>query len=186
MQADFLERESDAGAPGAPLRKAAMLLHSMAESDRRWMLARVDPAQRLRLDSLLAELVALEFPADADLVRESLATGARKAAAPASRPMDLTGWSADEAARMLLPEPDDLIALLLRAGDWNWTNALRVRLGADRVRAVDASRYSTAEQVSAALIEAAMKAAWSRFLVAQDAPARQRLAKAPATARHSR
>ena len=185
MQADFLEREIDAAAPAAPLRKAAMLLHSMTASDRQWMLARIDPVQRPRVEALLAELAGLEFPVDADLVRESLAAAETKATMPAPRPTDLSGWSADEAARMLLPESDDLIALLLRAGNWTWAGALRARLGTERARAVEASRYSTASEVSAVLLDAAKKAAQARFLALQQVPARQGVAKASTTARRA-
>lgn len=173
MQADFLEREIEAAAPAAPLRTAAMLLHSMAEPDRRWMLARIDPLQRGRVEALLAELAALDFPIDADLVRESLAAGPTKSSSPTPRSMDLSAWSADEAARVLLPEPDDLIALLLRAGDWAWAGPLRARLSAQRVHAVEASHYSTAGEISAALLSAAKKAAAARFLALHEPTARR-------------
>ncbi len=185
MQADFLERESGPAAPAAPLRKAAMLLHSMAEADRRWMLERLDSLQRPRLEALLAELTALAFPVDAELVRESLAGGAAKAATPTPRPVDLGGWSVDDAARVLLPEPDDLIALVLRAGEWAWAAALRAHLGAARIHAVESSRYSTLGEVSAVLLEAATKAAWSQFVALREAPAGQGVAKVSATTRYA-
>lgn len=166
MDVDFLEREAGPRAPAMPLRKAAMLLHSMTEVDRRWMLARLEPVQRTRLHELLEELHALDFPIDAALVRESLEPSIdADAAAPRPRTMGMSGWSADQAADVLLGEPDDLIALVLRAGEWPWAPALRTRLGAIRLRAVEASRYSVAADVSAVLTDAAMKAATTRFNV---------------------
>ena len=185
MQVDFLERETGAAAPAAPLRKAAMLLHSMAEPDRGWMLARIDQAQRPRLEALLAELAALDFPVDADLVRESLSAVGTKVVTPLPRPADLSGWSGDEAAQVLLPEPDDVIALLLRAGDWAWAAPLRARLGAERTRAIEASPYSTAAEISAVMLEAATKAASSRFLALHEAPGMRRAARTPATTRRA-
>jgi hypothetical protein len=185
MQVDFLERETGVAAPAAPLRKAAMLLHSMAESDRGWMLARVDQAQRPRLEALLAELAALDFPIDANLVRESLSAVGTKVVTPLPRPADLSGWSVDDAAQVLVSEPDDVIALLLRAGDWPWAVPLRARLGPERTRTIEASPYSTAPQVSAVLLDAATKAAWSRFLALQQAPGTRRGAGTPATTRRA-
>ena len=158
MPVDFLEREADPAA--LPLRKAAMFLHSMTEVDRRWMLARLDPAQRSRLDALLDELRALHFPVDPTLVRESLEPAADAGAGP--RGKGLAGWSASQAEDALLLEPDDVVALVLRAGEWPWAPALRARLGSTRLRAVEASRYSVATEISAVLKEAALKSALSR------------------------
>ena len=174
MQADFLEREPGTVAPAAPLRKAAMLLHSMSEVDRRWMLARIDRAQRTRLEGLLDELTALEFPVDADLVRESLKAGTASTVAPTPRATDMSGWTAEQAAGVLLAEPDDLIALVLRAGDWPWAAALRARLGATRVRAIEASRYSAAAGVPAGLTEATLRAVGTRFMTLNEPASRHR------------
>ncbi len=163
MQADFLELQSGALTPPLPLRKAAMLLHSMGDVDRRWMLARLEPGQRSRIEELLAELQALDFPVDAALVRESLET-TRDVGSPATAAgIGMSGWSAEEAASVLLAEPDDLVALVLRAGDWAWAPAFRARLGSIRIRAVEASRYSLAADVSTVLQDAAVKAAIARL-----------------------
>lgn len=182
MQADFLDRSTDAA---VPLRKAAMLLHSMTQPDRRWMLERVDAAQRLRLEELLEELRALEFPIDAVLVRESLGSDATGATAPAAPTTDLSDWSTDEALEALRAEPDDLIALLLRAGDWSWAGELRARLGTERVRAIDASRYRLATEVSSVLFDAAVRVARSRIAALREHSAAPRKAKAPAMTRRA-
>src|SRR5438105_1901857 len=76
MVAETLAARIDGAAPAAPLRKAALLLHAMNEVDRRWMLARVEEPQRTRVVALLEELVALAFPADPELLRESLGRSA--------------------------------------------------------------------------------------------------------------
>ena len=182
MQADFLGRSADAA---VPLRKAAMLLHSMTQPDRRWMLERVGAAQRRRLEALLEELQALEFPIDAALVRESLGSDATAAIAPALPTMDLSDWSADEALEALRPEPDDLIALLLRAGDWSWASELRARLGAGRVHTIDASRYRLASEVSGVLLDAAVRIARSRVARLRERSAAPRRAKVPVMTRHA-
>ncbi|HEY9028921.1 MAG TPA: hypothetical protein VIP05_31835 [Burkholderiaceae bacterium] len=182
MQVDLLERASVAG---APLRKAAMLLHSMGEADRRWLLDRLDAAQRPRIEALLEELRVLEFPADADLVRESLvgAVAARPlAGTPASGP---AGWSVEQATRVLLPEPDEVIALLLRAGDWPWAAGLRSRLGVERVRRVEASRYSRAVELPQSLLDAALAAARARFDARRDEASPDRVGKASTSTRRT-
>lgn len=182
MQADFLDRATDAA---VPLRKAAMLLHSMSQPDRRWMLERVDAAQRARLEALLEELRALEFPIDAALVRESLGSEASASITPEVPTTDLPDWSVDEALEALRSEPDDLIALLLRAGDWPWAGELRTHLGAERLRAVDASRYSLASEVSSVLLDAAIRIAQSRVATLRERSAAPRRAKVPAMTRHA-
>jgi len=156
MALDFLEPGVEAA---VPLRQAAMLLHSMAETDRRWMLARVDAAQRARLQALLDELTALDFPVDADLVREALAGVVDAGPSPAP---GLAGWSVDEAMAVLKDESADLIALVLRAGDWPWADGLRARLGVARARAIAASRYAVDVAPSMPVLLAAVDAARSR------------------------
>lgn len=182
MQADLQEREVLAA---APLRKAAMFLHSMGEADRRWMLARLDAAQRPRIEALLDELRVLEFPADAALVRESLADTAAGQAEPSAPLTGLSGWSVEQAVQVLLQEPDDVVALVLRAGDWPWTSGLRARLGAERDRRVEESRFSVAAQVPAAVLESVMQAARDRFAALRDETPASRLAKAPIVSRRT-
>ena len=154
MSLNFLEPGVEAA---APLRRAAMLLHSMAEPDRRWMLARVDASQRARLQALLDELAALDFPVDAELMREALAGVVDTAPSPG-----LAGWTADEALAVLRDERADVLALVLRAGAWPWTHALRTRLGTSHLRDVDASRYAAGSVPPAPLTQAAVAAARAR------------------------
>ena len=172
MPVDFLEHEAGAMAPAVPLRKAAMLLHSMTEVDRRWMLARLEPVQRSRLGDLLDELRALDFPVDAALVRASLEPAAPGDVAP--RGKGLAGWSAEHAAEVLLPEPDDLVALVLCAGEWPWAPELRTRLGSQRLRAVEASRYGVGAHISTVMKDTALKAAMSRSAALLDAASTRR------------
>lgn len=174
MDVDFLEREAGPMAPALPLRQAAMLLHSMTEPDRRWMLARLEPAQRTRVHALLEDLHALDFPIDAALVRESLEAAVHGDRVATPRSTGMSGWSADQAANVLLDEPDDLIALVLRAGEWPWAPALRTRLGVIRSGAVEASRYSLAAEISPVLKAAAVKAATTRFAALDDAGSARR------------
>ena len=181
MQADLLERASLAG---APLRKAAMLLHSMGEADRHWMLERLDAGQRPRIEALLSELRALEYPADPDLVRESL-TGAVATRAAPTAATGLAGWSVEQAAQVLLAEPDDVIALLLRAGAWPWADGLRSRLDAERARRVEGSRFTRSAEVSPALIDAATRAARARLDALRDEASAARGGRLLATSRRA-
>lgn len=74
---------SDTGSTvAAGARRAALALHALAPADRRWLLSRLDEAQRARVQPLLDELDALGFridPADAS----ALAAGASSPAAMA-------------------------------------------------------------------------------------------------------
>jgi len=86
---------------------------------------------------------------------------------------------------VLLPEPDDVIALLLRAGDWPCAGGLRSRLGAERARRVEGSRFSRSAEVSPALIDAATRAARARLdALREEAPA-VRGGRLPATSRRA-
>ena len=70
------------------LRRAALALHALSPADRAWVLGQLTKPQQQALQPLLAELVELGIPPDAQLVRQVLTEqGARPAAArPAGAP----------------------------------------------------------------------------------------------------
>ena len=147
-----------------PLRRAALLLHAMAEVDRAWMMGQIAPAHRAAVAGLVAELDALGFPADPALLEESLAGLAAnppRAAAHAGASDRATAvvarFSAAEAHRRLAAEPDALVALVLAAGAWSWESAFLGRLGEARAGAVRALAAAAAP-VPAALAEALLAA----------------------------
>ena len=168
MPVDFIEPSIDLA---APLRQAAMLLHSMAEPDRRWMLARVDAAQRTRLQALLDELAALEFPVDPGLIREALA-GMADSAESLPQASGVASWTVDQATSVLRDERADVVALLLRAGDWPWAEGLRVRVGVARLRAIEESRYASGPLPPATFLRALIDAARARHDSLAEATAR--------------
>ncbi|WP_399681010.1 hypothetical protein [Xenophilus sp.] len=149
-------------ADSAAQRRAALLLHSMQDEDRRWLLAALPVEAQGALAPLLAELGALGIERDAQVLEaairevpartrqvdilqanQGLAGDRRKGAAP---------WQADEAfllaldrdgirllAGLLREEPPTLVAHLLQARPWPWQEA--VLLGLD-----DAARRLVREQ----------------------------------------
>src|SRR5882672_11334147 len=104
-----------------PLRKAALALASVNPLDRAWLLARLDSDERTRLAPLLSELRGLGLVFDPGSVRELLAEGRDGAAAsPATsaeaHPLD--GAAVQAVFGALADEPDELIALVVRARAW--------------------------------------------------------------------
>jgi hypothetical protein len=107
-------------------RQAAVTLHGMHVDDRAWLLGELDQGQRATLEGLIGELDELGFPAQPDLVGRDLGVQA----APAQGPR----------------EPVRLVAQLLNAYDWPWTDSFLASLPAPRRAAVCAAM----EDVSAA------------------------------------
>ena len=71
--------------PDAGARQAALLLHTLVETDRRWMLARLPASARSEAEHLLAELATLGVPTDPRLLDQVL-TGSARAPVPAASP----------------------------------------------------------------------------------------------------
>lgn len=156
----------DAGTPQRGLRRSALLLHSMTDIDRGWMLSRLETSQREALGRLIDELRTLGFPADPALLGDALRDDSTDGDgfAPSNRFPALERLTAGQAAELLHGEPDRLVALLLRAGPWPWqaeflrqagqAREARLRgLGGPEVLA-DAV-CMTAERAAANLLEAA-------------------------------
>ena len=124
--------------PDADARQAALLLHTLVETDRRWMLDRLSASARSEAERLLAELATLGVPADPRLRDQLLAAdaGTRLAAAAPAR-QRLNAATAVEVADLLQGEPDALVARLLRAGDWPWRDGVLERLGSTRRQRIE-------------------------------------------------
>lgn len=115
---------------GASLRKAALLLHAMAEGDRAWILSQLTDGERESIGSLLAELKELGIPADRSLLEDALG---REGPRPPATEGSAQGEAALDALRRAAPgrlagvlrgEPAALIAGLLRISDWPWRKDL--------------------------------------------------------------
>ncbi|SEK93066.1 hypothetical protein SAMN05216359_10419 [Roseateles sp. YR242] len=119
-------------------RQAALLLHSLDESDRAWMLGQLAPAERAEAQALLAELTALGVPSDPELLQAVLAEAPRRSGTtePDSPRHRLEMASAAEVAELLRAEPDALIARLLRETAWAWHAGVLDRLGPARHRRI--------------------------------------------------
>lgn len=164
MDADFASHLDDQAQRQAPaVRRAALMLHGLAEADRRWLLERLAPAQRQAIEPLLAELAELGIPRDGagggpvwpgaaaapmavppDVAAPSAEPG-RSPVEPVvdeptrSRPMPaaddvLVRLSVAEAARLLADEPDGLVADVLAGGPYPWQAALLEALPGRRRR----------------------------------------------------
>jgi hypothetical protein len=117
-------------------RRAALLVHAMAERDRAWLLAQLGPQERAQLEPLLAELRTLGIPADRALLEEAIA-GAKPAdsrepgtaTADAAAPASLRRADPGELAAILRGEPAVLVAKLCRMAEWPWRDAVLRKLG---------------------------------------------------------
>ncbi len=130
------------------LRRAALTLHGLTDSDRAWMLERIAPAQRRALESLLTELANLGIPPDAAIVQQAIAAS-RDGTAPSARAA-LDALTPEQAASLLAGEPAGLVARLLAARAWPWTEAFLHALDASARRRIGEAGHDTVV-VSAAL-----------------------------------
>lgn len=128
-------------------RKAALMLHSLAEEDRGWLLGQLGDADRARLGALIAELASSGMALDRASVRELTSSLESRTT------LELATAEAVHAA--LADEPDWLVAVVLGARAWRWREALLRLLGAERaarVRSLLARRREGAPAALAALL----------------------------------
>jgi hypothetical protein len=118
-------------------RQAAAALHDMNGDDRAWLLGELDDGARATLEGLMRELDELGFAAATGPDRD-VAGGP---AAPAPGPRERVALaSAQDVAAVLEREPVLLVAQLLNAHDWPWTEPFLTALPAPRRIAVGAAR----------------------------------------------
>ncbi|WP_139798869.1 hypothetical protein [Andreprevotia lacus] len=134
-----------------------MALHGVSAADREWVLARLDEAHRAELAAYLDELHALGIPADSSLVT----VGGRR------------GATVDSTFSALQQEPVWLLAMLLRARQWDWQAKLMAGLDVAR-------RDALQQQLEA---EAAVPEALARSLARHAQAAMQNAAPVAASAR---
>lgn len=160
-------------------RQAALLMHTLADADRRWMLGQLDPAARAEAEQLLVELATLGVPTDPALLDAVLTraprngtgngngNGARSgttaatstSAAGSDLPLDrLAHATVPEMVALLQNEPDALIACLLKEAhhaDWPWRTGLLDRLGPARRRRIGGLLAEDAASSAAASVRGA-------------------------------
>jgi hypothetical protein len=112
-----------------PLRRAALLVHAMPETDARWLLDTLADGQRAMLEPLLRELRALRLPADGSLLASL--HGAPAAAAPVANDCALATIERQGIAsleRLLAAEPAGVAVRFLGLRAWPWRLQVGQRL----------------------------------------------------------
>jgi hypothetical protein len=121
-------------------RKAALRLHGMAAADRGWMLQRLQPHERARLEELLRELQELGIKPghrvseelSADEAGQALLAECREPGAVA-RAMDaMRAARPAEISVLLAVEADHVAAALLSAYPWPWRAAVLEEYGVEK------------------------------------------------------
>jgi hypothetical protein len=120
------------------LRLAALKLHGVGPADRAWILGRLDPDARERLQTLLRDLQRTGIePAQVEAIQGEIAgkPPARDEPAPprgmpAQVAAQLEHADAERVARILKGEPEWVWSAILAAHPWTWGAAVRERLGA--------------------------------------------------------
>jgi hypothetical protein len=115
------------------LRKAALTLANLHEQDRAWLMGRLEAGERERLAPLLGELGELGLSLDPQSLRRAVGGKAEERKEEPRDPRRLLASAAPAAlAQALEPEPDWLIALVLRVRSWPWRAEVLALLGAER------------------------------------------------------
>lgn len=143
-------------------RQAALLLHSLDASSRRWVLERLQPQEKSLVAPLLAELSDLGVPADAPWLL-SLLEPAAKPSGEASNDAcrrRIESAAVSDIRRLLDGEPVELVRRLLALGPWPW--------GAELARSF--GLQAPAAPKTARAIDSALLAALAQRLAAQEAP----------------
>lgn len=117
------------------LRKAALTLHALTDGDRAWLLDRLEPSQRRSLEGLLQELANLGIPPDSRLLQNAIAAAQDGGPLPSTR-TTLSEMSPEAIQALLLGEPAGLLARVLAAQDWPWSEAFLRSLDASQRRHV--------------------------------------------------
>jgi hypothetical protein len=107
-------------------RRAALMLSSLGNADRDWILGRLQAEEQTELRVLLEELRGLGLAPSASLVKELALSRPAAEPAPAS-----VAVSAATAFAVLAREPDWLIALVLRLRPWPWRESFLRLLGTE-------------------------------------------------------
>lgn len=173
----------------APSRQAALLLHSLADVDRQWVLSALAVEQQIALRSLLQELHDLGIPDDKQLVASLLpkprATGKLDTASHTQ--LGGTGGEAPDLkelnpkeiqalARLLNRESPGFVAKVLHLREWAWTEVLLNQLNLSqqqRVRAkLDALKREAAHVFESA-VPLALEKAVRQVLIAAIYESRQ-------------
>lgn len=124
------------------MRRAALLVHSMAPIDQAFMLDALPSGQRAELQRLLEELKALGIERDPALIAD--AVGGRSHWAPYAPPFDEDRLHAPDDGemsamiRLMRAEPAGVVARWLTVAEWPWRERLLAGLESGHRRRVEA------------------------------------------------
>jgi hypothetical protein len=121
-----------AATAGNDVRKAALLLHTLSDLDRNWMLERLPAQHRRQLLDLVEELHGLGIPASQallDAVKDDTTAGRAPICTPADDSWESRCAEIDRAGPsavwpILRDEPEHLIARVMAVRDWSWAPAI--------------------------------------------------------------
>ncbi len=155
-----------------PVRRAAIVAHSLSAEDQGWLFSQMAPSELPQLKSLLAELVHLGVPADRRLLEQALDGTESSGVVPppqiatnvtSGRASNLDFFASLDAATQsalvtaLRQEPALLVARFLRIRAWSWKQKVLDGLPALLRQQVDDLLASPSdESVSGAALEDAL------------------------------
>ena len=126
-------------------RKAALSLHGLGKSDQKWLLSKLPESDREKVVVMLSQLRNMGVPEDPALIADVnhnkpgvSRTGVTDTSHEGLQTVitDIDSAPVDEVFAILSEEPNWIIAVLLEAHDWTWTQAFLVSLDNDRRAAV--------------------------------------------------
>lgn len=140
------------------MKRAALTLHSLADSDREWVLSQLPDAQSDALRALVDELRALGFPQDVNLATPPAEP---KAAPPVASTPPAVG-KLEQATpkalyRVLQDESPALVSTLLEYRGWRWSRGLLRRFKRSERRVIteqlNSASSSSTKRVQRELLE---------------------------------
>lgn len=161
-----------------PMRRAAVMVYSLADTDQGWLLSKMPPDDQVRLKALMSELAQLKIPTDRRILNQALQSNASNTVDLPTRQVpeqvaqektnleffvDLEVEDEKKLAMILRREPALLIARLLRIRDWAWRQRILEGLSALQRQVVDdLLAMSPGMQSGTALEDALLRALRSR------------------------
>jgi hypothetical protein len=158
------------------IRRAALVLHTLQESDRDWLLTQFDADEKRLLLELLSELNSLGIPADKALLEQTIADVSQRSSTFDSGKEPFSAIDADtlegaeerrkrdvlddvhpgKMAHMLKDEPIELVARFMAFHTWSWRETTLELLGPlkrSQLQRLAYMRTSYAPRLNGALLD---------------------------------
>ena len=140
------------------MKRAALTLHSLADSDREWVLSQLPDAQSDALRALIEELQGLGFPQDVSLASPPAEPKARPAVESTPPAVSKLDQATPKALfRVLQGESPVFVSTLLEYRGWRWSRGLLRRFKRSERRAIgeqlNGASSSTTKRVQRELLE---------------------------------